>query len=179
MPDHAAAAASAPARQLFKVVINAPIHDVWREITRADAPIACFFNSRMDTRMLAPGSKLAMRTPDNKFTGVVGTILELVPPTRFSHTFKFTALDDPECKVTYELKEVAPNQTEFVLIIDDLPVGTKTARQMVQGGKLITSTLKSVLETGRPATGTRVLFLLFRALQPLTPRKCRSDNWPV
>ena len=173
-------AQAAATRQVFKVTIKGSIHDVWREITRTDAPIACFFNSRMHTPMLAPGSKLAMRTPDGKFTGVVGTILEVIPPTRFSHTFKFTSLNDPECTVTYDLKDLGGNNgTEFTLTIDNLAPGTKTAKQMVQGSKLITGTLKNVIETGRPGTGARMLFTLFKVMQPLTPKKCRSENWPV
>ena len=48
----------------FRVVILGSIEDVWNEITRTDAPIAAFFNSRMDVGRLAPESKLAMRTPD-------------------------------------------------------------------------------------------------------------------
>ncbi|MBL8764759.1 MAG: SRPBCC domain-containing protein [Phycisphaerae bacterium] len=160
------------------MVIRGAIHDVWREITRTDAPIACFFNSRMHLGpgMLAPGSKLAMRTPDGRNTGVVGEILEVVPPTRFSHTFKFTALDDPPCVVTYELREV-PGGTEFTLIISECPAGTKTAKQMTQGATLIVNTLRSVIETGRPSFGTRLLFVLFKVMP--APRKCRSERWPV
>lgn len=163
---------------MFKIFIKGTIHEVWREITRTDAPIACFFNSRLETPMLAPGSRMAMRSPDGKYTGVVGEILEVRPPTRFAHTFRFTNFDDPPCKVTYELKEVSGG-VEFMLTIDDLPVGTKTAKQMVQGGKLITHTLKSVIETGRPSFGTRMLFVLFKLMAPLTPKKCLSSQWPV
>ncbi len=165
-------------KRVFKVIINAPIHDVWMEITRTDAPIACFFNSRMHAPTLQAGSKLAMRTPSGRYTGVVGTILECIPPTRFSHTFRFTNYDDPECTVTYELKDAA-GKTEFTLIIDELPLGTKSAKQMVQGGTMIVSTLKRVMETGRPSLGVRLLYTLFKIMEPMTPAKCRSERWPV
>ena len=163
---------------LFRVLIRAPIRDVWDEITRTDAPIACFFNSRMDVERLAPGSKLAMRTPDGRYTGVVGEILEFVPPTRFSHTFRFTNFDDPPCKVVYDLEET-PDGVQFTLTIEDLAPGTKTAKQMLQGGKLIVNTLRAVVETGRPSFGTRVLFGFFKLMQPFSPKRCRSENWPV
>jgi uncharacterized protein YndB with AHSA1/START domain len=162
----------------FRIVIQGSLEDVWREITRTDRPIACFFNSRMDTRRLAAGSKLAMRTPDGKYTGVVGEILECSPPRRFAHTFRFTAYDDPPCKVTYELEPVAGG-VQFTLTIEDLEPGTKTAKGMLQGGPMIVNTLKAVIETGRPAFGTRLLLGLFRVMQPLTPKRCRSENWPV
>ena len=64
----------------FRVEIRGSIEDVWQEITRTDAPIAAFFNSRMEVGRLAAGSRLAMRTADGKYTGVVGEILEYDPP---------------------------------------------------------------------------------------------------
>ena len=169
-----------PSRRVFQILVRASAKDVWREITRTDAPMACFFNNRMHLGPggLAPGTKLAMRTPDGRYTGVVGEILAFEPPTRFSHTFRFTSMDDPECKVTYELKPVEGG-TEFTLIIDDLLLETKTAKQMLQGGTMICNTLKAVLETGRPTLGIRLLYGLFRLLLPLSPKRCRSENWPL
>ncbi|MFT4541231.1 MAG: hypothetical protein ACI841_000844 [Planctomycetota bacterium] len=86
-----------------------------------------------------------MRTPDNKYTWVIGEILEVIPLKRFSHNFRFTNLDDPECTVTYDL-EPAEGGVTFTLTIEKLPTGTKTAKQMVQSGTMIANTLRSVLE---------------------------------
>ncbi len=165
-------------RNKFRVMIDGAIEDVWQEITRTDAPIPAFFNTRMDVTRLAEGSKIAMRSPDGKYTGVVGTILELDPPRRFAHTFKFTNYDDPECRVVYDLEEV-DGGVRFTLTITDLPEGTKTAKQMVQGGTMIVNTLKSVIETGKPSFGTRLLFVIFKLTAPMTPKKCLSENWLV
>jgi uncharacterized protein YndB with AHSA1/START domain len=162
----------------FRVEIRGSIQDVWQEITRTDAPIAAFFNTRMDVQRLAAGSRLAMRSPDGKYTGVVGEILEFDPPKRFAHTFQFTQYDDPPCTVIYDLEEVG-GAVQFTLTIADMPLGTKTAKQMQQGGKMIVNTLKAVIETGRPAFGTRMLFGVFKLTAPLTPKKCLSENWPV
>lgn len=162
----------------FRVVIAGSLEDVWHEITRTDAPIPAFFNSRMHVGTLAAGSKLAMRTPDGKYTGVVGEILEFDPPRRFVHTFRFTAYDDPPCKVVYDLEPVAGG-VQFTLTIEDLAPGTKTAKNMLQGGTMIVNTLKAVMETGKPRLGIRLLFVLFKLMQPLSPKKCRSENWPV
>ena len=163
---------------MFRVTIDSTVEAVWDEITKTDEPIPAFFNSRMDVGRLAAGSRLAMRTADGKYTGVVGEILEFDPPRRFAHTFQFTNFDDPPCKVIYTLEPVAGG-VQFTLEIADLPVGTKTAKQMLQGGKMIVNTLKSVMETGKPSFGTRVLFVLFKLLQPMSPKKCRSEHWPV
>jgi uncharacterized protein YndB with AHSA1/START domain len=166
------------APSLFRVQINGSIEDVWNEITRTDEPIAAFFNSRMDIGTLESGSKLAMRTPDGKYTGVVGQVVEVIPFKRFSRTFRFTNFDDPECLVTYDLESIA-NGVQFTLTIEQLPLGTKTAKQMLQGGKLIVGTLKAVIETGRPSFGTRTLFVLFKLLGPFSPKRCLSENWPI
>jgi len=162
----------------FRVWIAGTIDAVWSEITRTDAPIAAFFNNRMDCRELAAGSRIAMRSPDGKWTGVVGEITEYDPPRRFAHTFRFTNMDDPECTVVYDLVE-KDGGTEFTLTIEDLPAGTKTAKQMTQGGTMIVNTLKSTVETGRPSFGIRVLYGLFKVLAPLSPKRCRSENWPL
>ena len=163
---------------VFRVLIQGSLEDVWREITRTDEPIRCFFNSRMHVTALEPGSKLAMRSPDGKYTGVVGEILEMIPNQRFSHTFRFTNFDDPPCRVVYDLEE-RDGGVQFTLTIEDLPTGTKTEKQMLQGGTMIVNTLKSVIETGRPGFGTRLLFVLFKLMQPITPKRCLSEHWPV
>lgn len=179
MPDIAITNES-PTIAKFNVKIRGSIDDVWREITRTDGkPIPAFFNTVMHAKSLMPGSKIAMRTPDGKYTGVVGEIIEFDPPKRFSHTFKFTNHDDPACIVVMDLEPIAEG-VSFTMTIKDLPVGTKTAKQMIAGGKMITATLKRVIETGRPSLGTRLLFnVVFKLMTPLTPKKCLSKHWPV
>jgi uncharacterized protein YndB with AHSA1/START domain len=163
---------------MFRVLIKGSLEDVWNEITRTDEPIAAFFNSRMHIGTLQAGSRLAMRSPDGKYTAVVGDVLEVIPLKRFSHTFRFTNYDDPECKVIYDLEQ-AEGGVQFTLTIEDLPLGTKTAKQMVQGGKMIVNTMKAVIETGRPGFGIRMLYTLFKLMTHLTPKRCLSANWPL
>jgi hypothetical protein len=109
---------------------------------------------------------------------VAGRILEVTRPRRLSHTFRFTTYDDPPCTVTYELEEVEGG-VELRLVVDDMPKGTKTAKSMRRGGTFITSTLKAVVERGAPPLGTRLLFVLFRALEPFSPKRARSSEWPL
>ncbi|MCB2154056.1 SRPBCC domain-containing protein [bacterium] len=165
-------------KAVFRVQINGPIEEVWKEITRQDKPQACMFNSQLHTRELKPGEKMQMRTKSGKFVGVVGEILEFDPPRRYAHTFKFTNCDDPPCKVIYDLEQ-KDGGTQFTMTLEDLPAGTKTAKQMLQGGKLIVNTLKRVVETGKPALGVRLLFVLFRIMEPISPKSQRVENWPL
>ena len=95
-----------------------------------------------------------------------------------THTFRFTSHDDPPCRVVYELVPKSGG-TEFIMTLHDLPSGTKTAKQMKQGGSMICNVLKSMVEKGKPGLGTRLLYALFAALEPLQPKKTRTENWPL
>jgi uncharacterized protein YndB with AHSA1/START domain len=178
MPETKPSETAATEKATFKVFIKGPIEAVWREITKTDSVQQCFFNMRLHTPEVKAGKPYQMRTKDNKFVGVVGEILECDPPHRFVTTFKFTKFNDPPCKIIYELKEVAGG-TEFVMSFEDLPAGTTTAKQMVQGGTLITNSLKSIVETGQPSFGVRMLYAMIGALQFLTPKRMATEKWPL
>jgi uncharacterized protein YndB with AHSA1/START domain len=165
-------------RAVFKVLIRGPIQAVWHEITKTNEPQLCMFNMKLDTDGLEPGGQIRMRSPNGKHTGVVGEVLEFQPPHRYVHTFRFTQYDDPPCVIIHELKEVAGG-VEYTLTHENVPAGTKTAKQMNLGAALIAKTLKAVVERGQPPFGVRLLYLLFKVLGPLTPKKCRSENWPL
>jgi uncharacterized protein YndB with AHSA1/START domain len=165
-------------KSVFRVVIKGSVQDVWREITRTDELQKCFFNMRLDTDGLKPGGQIRMRSASGKTTPVVGEIVEFDPPHRYVHTFKFTQYDDPPCTVVHELKEV-DGGVEYTLTNMNMKPGTKSTGQMNQGGPMICSTLKSVVETGKPSFGVRILHVLFKLLEPLSPKKCRSENWSV
>jgi hypothetical protein len=169
-------AAGAPELR-FRIVIRGTVDAVWKEITRTDAPIAAF-DARMDAASLAPGTKLAMRTRDGRRTSIVGEILECVPHRRFAHTFRYTLFDDAPAKAAYDLEPVEGGVL-FTLTIEGLEPGTRTARAVPHQGALIATTLKAVIETGRPGVGARALSAVSRLLQLFLPARCRSENWPV
>ena len=163
---------------VYKVVIRGSIEAVWREITKTGEVQQAMFNMCLHTTGLRPGAPIRVRTKGGKHTPIVGEVLEFDPPHRYAHTFRFTQYDDPPCKVIYELREV-PEGVEFTLRMEEMAAGTKTAKQMAQGGKLIVNTLKAVVETGRPSFGVRMLYRLFGLLEPLSPKRTRTENWPL
>ncbi|MGI9627440.1 MAG: SRPBCC domain-containing protein [Longimicrobiales bacterium] len=168
-----------PQKLVSRVLIKGRIEDVWHEITKTDRPQLAMFGAQMHRIGLQPGSPIRMRSADGKYTSVVGEILEVDPPFRLSHTMKFTAYDDPYCRVTYDLKEV-DGGVEFTLTSEDMPAGTKTAKSMSRGGDFITKTLKAVVEQGRPSLTTRLLYVVFNLIGPLmTPKRCRTEHWPL
>ncbi len=165
-------------KAVFQVWIRGSVQAVWDEITKTHEPQGCFFNTRLHTTGLAPGGQMQMRTASGRFAVVVGEVLEFDPPWRYAHTFRFTSLDDPPCKVTYDLKE-KDGGVEFTMTIDDLPAGTKTAKEMKKGGSMITKALKAIVETGRPPLLTRILYRIMGWTEFLAPKRMRVENWPM
>ena len=86
-------------KALFEIHIRGSIEAVWKEITKTDVPQETFFNMLMDTPggRLDVGKPICMRTANARYTGAIGEVLIFDPPFRYSHTFRFTHLDDPEC----------------------------------------------------------------------------------
>lgn len=164
-------------KSVFKLHINAPIERVWAALTREGEVLPFFYNSVLHTPSLRPGSPLRMRSKDGKFTAVVGDILVVEPPHRFSHTFKFTNLNDPPCRVTYELTELEGG-TDLVMLLDDVPGGTQTEKYMISGAQFITRTLKGLVETGRAPFKSRLFLGMIGLFAFATPKICRSENWP-
>jgi len=165
-------------KQISRVTIDAPIQEVWDLLTADGERLPFFFGTVRHSTGLKPGAEYAMRSPDGKFTGVVGEILECEPPHRYVMTFQFTAYDDPPCKVTHLLKEV-DGGTEYTLICEDIPPGTKTERDMKQGGDFIVKTLKSVAETGKPPLKSKLILTMISLFSWTTPKRCLSTNFPL
>ncbi len=166
-------------RAVFRIHINGTMEAVWHEITRTDAAQKCMFDMQLHTPGLEPGAPMQMRSVDGKYTGVVGEVIDYDPPRLYSHTFRFTQFDDPPCIVRYELEEAEQGGVNFTLTLEDLPVGTKTAKQMVRGGTMIVNTLKNMVERGKPSFGVRMLYVMFKCMAFMTPKKCRAENWPL
>ena len=165
-------------RAIFRVQINSSIDAVWNELTKQGEAQAAVFNCWLHAQVLAPGEKMQMRTGSGGYVMVVGIITAFEPPHRFAHTFRFTQHDDPECEVTYELKQRLGG-VECTLTVDKLPVGTKTAKSMEGGGNMIVNTLKAVVETGRPPFGTRLMYWLFSHMEFVLPARSKVDKWPM
>lgn len=165
-------------KSYFGVTIHAPIHKVWAELTRTDAVLPFFFNGVCKTPGLAVNAPMRIQSKDGKYTSVVGDVLEFEPPFRYAHSFRFTNLDDPPCIVRYVLKEVDEG-TEFTLINENVPPGTKTEKYMTSGGTFISQNLKALIETGKPTVVGRLVLLVIRLSVQFTPKQCRSENWPL
>jgi uncharacterized protein YndB with AHSA1/START domain len=167
-----------PKRAVFRIVIDGPQETIFRELTRTDGLLPAIFNGRMHTQGLRPGARMQMRTASGDHVLVEGEVVEYDFPNRFAHLHRFTTLDDPVCKVTYELKRVAGG-IEVTLAVDDMPVGTSTEKRMMKGGDFILRNLKAIVEKGRAPLGTRLLYAMFGALEFMLPARTRTAHWPL
>ena len=165
-------------KAVYRIVIDGPQEAIFREITATDRPLGAIYNSRLHTNGLKPGGRMQMRTAGGGHVIVDGDVIECDPPRRFVHTHRFTQMDDPVCRVTYELKPVAGG-IEVTLTVDDLPLGTKTAKSMQQGGPFILGNLKAIVERGALPLGTRLMYWAFDAMEFVLPKKSRTEHWPL
>jgi len=162
---------------VYTITIEAPIERVWAEITDTDKVLNCFFGNRLVTPGLELGAPIRMRTPNDKYTGVAGTVLEFDPPHRYSISFKFTHLDDPPCKLTYVLKEV-DGGTEFTLIQEEMALGSKTEKTMNQGVNFVLQTLKADAEDRPLPFMSKFILFLCAITTPFMSKKSLKENWP-
>ncbi len=165
-------------RQIYRVLIDAPIETVWSELVKRAAPRPFFWDSSWDTPDMTPGQPFRMLAKDDKTVAVVGEFLEMEPPRLLSHTFRLTANDDAPSKVTYTLKETAKG-VEFCLITENIVAGSKSEKSMDQGAKFIVENFKAFIETGHVTFGARMQLALFALMAPIAPKLMHKDNWPL
>jgi uncharacterized protein YndB with AHSA1/START domain len=166
---------------VFRIFINADIQRVWRELTKTGEAQGAVFNAWLHTsgqQGLVPGARLQMRTGSGRHVIVDGDVVACEPPHRFVHTHRFTQYDDPSCQVSYELKPVGSG-VEVTLRVIGMPAGTKTAKSMASGGRMILASLKAICETGRPSAGTRLMYWLFERMEFVLPARTKSEHWPL
>lgn len=165
-------------KQIYKVMINAPIETVWSELIKTTSPRPFFWNSSWETPAFQPGRPFRMLSADKRAVGVVGEFLEMEPPRLLSHTFRLTSLDDPPSKITYTLKETEEG-VEFCLITENIAARSKSEKSMDAGAKFIVENFKAFVETGKPTIGARLTNAMYALMGPMTPKALRAENWPL
>ena len=118
-------------RLVARVTIRGSVEAVWRELTKNNEPQAAVFNAWLHAQSFLPGARLQMRTGDGRNVLVVGSVVDFDPPRRFAYTFRFRNTTI-RCTVIYELKPV-PEGVEVSLVVEKLPLGTRTAKEMHGG----------------------------------------------
>jgi uncharacterized protein YndB with AHSA1/START domain len=165
-------------REIYKVLIKAPIETVWSELIKTTSPRPFFWNSSWDAKAMAPGKAYRMVSNSGKTVAVIGEILEMEPPYRLVHSFRLTSLEDPPSTVTYTLKETGEG-TEFCLITENILAGSKSEKSMADGSRFIVTNFKAYVETGKVTFGARMMLAMFRIMAPMTPKSMSAEKWPL
>lgn len=165
-------------KQIYRVVINAPIETVWSELVNTQSPRPFFWNSKWDAKEMAPGERYRMLSNNGKVVAVIGDIIEMDPPHKMVTSFQLTSLPDPASMVTYTLKEV-DGGTEFQLVTERIVAGSKSEKSMADGSKFIVENFKAYVETGKVTFSARMMLGLFALMAPMTPKPMRAENWPL
>ncbi len=162
-----------------RTLIKAPIETVWSTLVATDKALPFFFGSICQTKDgLKPGAQYRMVHPNKKVAMVVGEVIDFDPPRLYSHTFRMTNIDEPPCKVTYELVE-KDGGTEFTLTIEGALEGGTLIKEMAGAQGFIGSNLKSICETGKPAFTGRMVGVLSPVFGMLAKKTQRIENWPL
>ncbi len=168
-------AVEATVEKVFTIDINAPLERVWQEITRRGSLSKPLFNTVLHCE-LKPGSSLSYRSKSGRHAFIVGQVIEVTPPTRFAHTFRFTNTPDQPTLVTWELAPLGRG-TRVTLTHSRFQGQTKTYKMVSGGWVQILGLLKSVLETGNVSVGTRVKYALMGASMWMLPKSMRAENF--
>ena len=123
------------------------------------------WNALLDSRMTAkywqhdnvsdwkPGSKWEHRSSDKERTlKLVGKVIEINPPRRLVLTWAFPADEAHEARhsrVTFEIEPVN-DVVRLTVTHDNLEPGSEMLQGIMKGWPKVLSSLKSLLETGRP-----------------------------
>jgi len=135
----------------YDIYISAPVGNVWKGLVDGEITKQYVYGTRFDGK-LKKGASYAF-VGEGDFKVVDGEILEVEPEKRLVMTWKAhwddSVAKDRASRVTYELSAAGPS-TKLHLVHDGFDQQTATYTGSVEGWPLMLSSLKSILETGKP-----------------------------
>lgn len=139
-------------KTVYVTYIGAPPEKVWQALTSADFTRAYFFGFAVEIEPRT-GGLFRLLWPDRR-VHVAGTVIEWSPPRRLAVTWRVEGMKEfgelPECLVSYDIAQSG----EAVKLTMSESHSWDVPRDILKGGEMgwpkILSSLKSLLETGRP-----------------------------
>lgn len=139
-------------KTIYVTYIAATPEQVWRALTESAFTAQYFFGFAVDFEP-KPGGAFVMRWPDGRLH-VRGTVVDWSPLRRLTCTWLVEGMKEfaelPECLVSYEI-EPSGNAVKLTMVEShswDVPDAILSGGR--QGWPKILSSLKSLLETGKP-----------------------------
>jgi uncharacterized protein YndB with AHSA1/START domain len=166
LPDH-----------VVSIHIDVPVERVWEEITKTGRVQRALYNTVLDTE-LKPGARLRYCSPDRKRVFIVGEVVAVDAPRRFSHTYWFTMWKGGgPTLVTWELSPEGAGCR--VTVTHSGWTGEHEAAEKTGAGwKEILGLLKQDLETGTLPMKTRAMYTVmnwFLFAMPATTKASHAD----
>ena len=138
----------------YTIYIAATPEKVWQALTSAEFSRKYFFGNAVEVDLKVGGAYI-VRTPDGALH-ISGEVVECDPPRRLSFTFNvnWPALIEKlgPTLVTYEIEQAGEAVKLTMSESHDRPLSDDILSGGRQGWPAILSSLKSVLETGKPLT---------------------------
>lgn len=159
---------------VLSIEINVPRQKVWNEITKLGKIQKALYNTVLDSA-LSPGAKLRYYSPNRKRVFIVGKVLEVTPPRRFSHTYMFTMRPETPTVVTWELEEI-PGGCRVTLTHSGWTDQAASHKSVVGGWREILGLLKSDLETGDIPFKTKMTYAMMGAFMFMLPKTTKIEE---
>ena len=144
------------AERVASIFIDAPLQDVWNEITKRGGMQRPLYNTMLASE-LTPGSRLRYTSRDGSRVFVVGEVLEVTSPKRFVHTYLMTMDPDLETTVAWELEDEGEG-CRVTLTHSGWTDEHRTMDKTAKGWVEILQLLKSEVETGSLPLKTRLIY---------------------
>ncbi len=129
----------------YTILIAKPAADVWSALTEKKM-VDQYYMAPLHTLELKKGGKISYGVDKEM---IIGTITEFEAPKTLGHTFKFAGSEDPETRVTYEIKAIGDAMCSLTISHTGFEAENQTFADIRGGWPVIASSLKTVLETGK------------------------------
>jgi uncharacterized protein YndB with AHSA1/START domain len=138
-------------RFVYEIYIAASVETVWKGLL--DGEFTRQYWQHDNVSDWKPGSSWEHRRSDgDRRVDILGEVLEAAPPHRLVMTWaepSDRARRDRHSRVTFEIEPVA-DMVRLRITHDELEPASEMERKISQGWPRVLSSLKSLLETGRP-----------------------------
>lgn len=137
----------------YEIYIGAPVGRVWQALTDGDLTKQYVYGTRFEGK-LRKGALYAY-LGDGGVKVVDGEILDVEPEKRLVMSWQAhwdeSTKGDRASRVSYELAATGPKTTKLRLVHDDFDSAeTATYKGSIEGWPLMLSSLKTLLESGKP-----------------------------
>ena len=163
LPDH-----------VVSIHIGVPRQRVWDEITKTGRVQRALYNTVLETE-LRPGARLRYYSPDRKRVFIVGEVVEVDPPRKFSHTYMFTTRVEPKTLVTWELQE-EKGGCRVTITHSGYTTAHKAPEKVKAGWTEILGILKHELETGDIPGKTKLMYTVMNWFLFMMPKTTRTEE---